>query len=117
MKFYLVLRHHASPIDDRAGVVEHFTWMRAQHERGTVLISGPSADGTVGIYVLRAPSRKDAAALAATDPLAQDGEVRVEVIEWDVHQILGIGSFDPPRVRDADVGAASSSYLRILVVQ
>nr|WP_325502280.1 hypothetical protein [Mycobacterium sp.] len=41
MKFYLVLRHHASPIDDRAGVVEHFTWMRAQHERGTVLISGP----------------------------------------------------------------------------
>ena len=22
--------------------------------------------------------------------------VRVEVIEWDVHQILGIGSFAPP---------------------
>ncbi|MBV8346019.1 MAG: hypothetical protein JOZ49_00330 [Mycolicibacterium sp.] len=95
MKFYLVLRHHAAPIDDHAGVVEHLTWMRAQHERGTVLISGPSSDGTVGIYVLHVASREDAAALAASDPLAQDDRVRVEIIEWNVHQILGIGSFDP----------------------
>jgi hypothetical protein len=38
MKFYLVLRHDPAPIDDYAGVVEHLTWMRTQHERGTVLI-------------------------------------------------------------------------------
>jgi uncharacterized protein YciI len=98
VNFYLVLRHHASPIDDDAGLIEHLAWMRDQHERGSVLISGPSADGTAGVYVLRAPSRKDADALAAADPLAQDDRVRVEVIEWNVHQILGIGSFDPPRV-------------------
>ena len=55
--------------------------MRGRHVRGTVLISGPSAD-----------------ALAATDPLAQDDQTSIEVIEWDVHQILGIGSFDPRRV-------------------
>ena len=77
--------------------------MRRQHEGGTVLISGPSANGTAGIYVLRAPSRKDAAALAATDPLAQDDGVRVEVMEWDVHQIFGIGSFNPPSMRNGDV--------------
>ena len=72
--------------------------MRGQYVRGTVLISGASADGAVGIYVLCAPSREDADALAATDPLAQDDQTSIEVIEWDVHQILGIGSFDPPRV-------------------
>ena len=107
MNFYLVLRRHASPVDDHTRVIEHLEWMRAQHERGTVLISGPSSDGAAGIYVLRAPSRKDAAALAASDPLAQDDRVRVEVIEWDIHQILGIGSFDPPRVRNGDVGCTS----------
>jgi hypothetical protein len=62
-----------------------------------------SPDGATGIYVLRVPSLEDAAALTATDPLVGDG-VRVEVIEWDVHQILGIGSFAPPSVRDGDVG-------------
>jgi uncharacterized protein YciI len=100
VNFYLILRHHASPIDDDARVIEHLAWMRAQHEHGTVLISGPNSDGTAGIYVLRVPSREDAVSLAASDPLAQDHRVRVEVIEWDVHQILGIGSFAPPSGRD-----------------
>lgn len=103
MNFYLILRHHTAPVDDHARLIEHLAWMRTQHERGTVLISGPSSDGATGIYVLRVSSHEDAAALAATDPLAGDG-VRVEVIDWNVHQILGIGSFDPPGVRDGDVG-------------
>ena len=55
--------------------------MRGQYVRGTVLISGPSAD-----------------ALAATDPPAQDDQASIEVIEWDIHQTLGIGSLDPPLV-------------------
>lgn len=96
MNFYLVLRQHAAPIDDHASVVERLTWMRAQHERATVLISGPSSDGMTGIYVLRVASREEASGLAASDPLARDDRVRIEIIEWDVHQLLGIGSFDPP---------------------
>ena len=96
MTFYLVLRHHATPPNaDPARVAEHLAWMRNQHERGTVLISGPSSDGMTGIYVVRAASRPDAEALAATDPLALTAQTRVEVIDWQVHQILGIGSFDP----------------------
>jgi hypothetical protein len=59
---------------------------------------GPSADCAVGIYVLSAPSREDADALAATDPLAQGDQAGIEVIEWDNHQILRIGSLDPPLV-------------------
>jgi uncharacterized protein YciI len=115
VNFYLVLRHHATPIDDRASAVEHLAWMRAQHERGTVLISGPSSDGLVGIYVLRVASREEASALAASDPLAQDDRVRVEIIDWNVHQLLGIGSFDPPPVWDRrrrDVPASRSAPLR-----
>jgi len=78
------------------GVVEHLAWMRAQHERGNVLISGPSSDGTVGIYVLHMASREDAATLAASDPLAHEDRVHIEIIEWNVHQLFGIGSFEPP---------------------
>jgi uncharacterized protein YciI len=102
MSFYLILRHHPAPIDDHALVVEHLAWMRAQHESGTVVISGPSSDGATGIYVMRVSSHEDAAALAATDPLAGDG-VRLDIIDWDVHQMLGIGSFEPPSVRPGDV--------------
>ena len=31
MNFYLVLRHHTSPIVDHARVVEHLAWMPRQH--------------------------------------------------------------------------------------
>ena len=114
MKFYRVLRHHATPIEDHAAVVEHLSWMRAQHDRGIVLISGPSSDGTAGIYVLRATSHEDAAALAASDPLAQDDRVRLEIIEWNVHQILGIGSFDPPRTTKTSAGRKQTEQAAVL---
>ena len=95
MNFYLVLRHHTTPPKaDPARVADHLAWLRNQHERGTVLISGPSSDGMTGIYVVRAASRPDAEALAATDPLALIAQTRIEVIDWQVHQIIGIGSFD-----------------------
>ena len=69
--------------------------MRGQYVRGTVLISGPSAD-----------------ALAATDPLVQDDQTSIEVIEWDVHQILGIGSFDPPLVGPRILCSTSATWRR-----
>ncbi|BBZ27555.1 hypothetical protein MMAD_18500 [Mycolicibacterium madagascariense] len=95
--FYLVLRHDTASNKNPESVGEHLAWMRAQHERGTVLISGPSADGALGIYVIRAASFQRATDIAGTDPLSLAEGVRVEVIDWNVHQILGIGSFEPPR--------------------
>jgi uncharacterized protein YciI len=84
VNFYLVLRHHTAPIEDRARVIEHLAWMRGQHESGTVLICGPSSDGATGIYVLRVSSHEDAAALAASDPLAGDGVLMPMLVrdEW-----------------------------------
>lgn len=58
-------------------------------------IAGPSADGALGIYVVRASSYDEAAALAATEPLVIEG-VGVEVIDWTVHQILGSAYFAGP---------------------
>jgi hypothetical protein len=52
------------------------------------------ADHTVGLYVMRVPSSEDAAVIATGDPLAQDGLATVEIIDWQVHQVLGIGPFD-----------------------
>ena len=43
--FSLVLRRHGTPPDDPARLTEHLSWMRAQHDRGAVLMPGPSADG------------------------------------------------------------------------
>ena len=69
--------------------------MRVQHERGNVLISGPSSDGTIGIYVLYMASREDAAMLAAATHWHRGDRVRIEIIEWNVHQLFGIGLLRP----------------------
>jgi uncharacterized protein YciI len=72
---------------------EHFSWLRAQHDSGTIVMSGPSADRALGLYVMRASSRDEAIAAASGDPLARDGLAAIEVIDWEVHQIAGAGPF------------------------
>ncbi|HWE91115.1 MAG TPA: YciI family protein [Pseudonocardiaceae bacterium] len=95
MAWYLVIRRRTEPPADPAVTVKrHLEWMRAQHDAGTVVISGPAADRQTGIYVMRCGSCSEAAAIAAGDPLAEDGRAGIEVIEWHVHQMLGVGSFD-----------------------
>jgi hypothetical protein len=51
------------------------------------------------VHVLRAHSRDDAARLAAEDPLAADRQARIDIIEWEVHQILGTDPFDMETLR------------------
>ncbi|MFE5096371.1 YciI family protein [Streptomyces sp. NPDC056638] len=84
---------------------EHLAWMRGQHERGSVLISGPSSDGTTGLYVARARSRSDAEVIAQSDPLVRDGQATIEITEWHVHQMLGIGPFDVDALQCIEGGA------------
>jgi uncharacterized protein YciI len=94
MRWYLVIRRVNTPPRLSPDILgEHFTWLRAQHDSGTIVMSGPSADRALGLYVMRARSRDEAIAAASGDPLARDGRATIEVIEWDVHQIAGAGPF------------------------
>jgi len=100
MNWYLVLRHDPHPITvDDPLLGQHLTWMRAQHGHGTIVMSGPARDRSTGLYVVRAHSRDDAARVAAEDPLAAHRQARIEIIEWEVHQIQGTGPFDVESLR------------------
>ena len=94
MIWYLAIRRGVEPPADLSVVDEHLVWMREQHAAGTVLASGPSADHSLGLYLLRMPSRQAAAELVARDPIAQGEHVAFEIIEWDVQQLLGVGLFE-----------------------
>lgn len=100
-RWFLVLRSwiDESHVDEWLPV--HLAWMRAEHDKGRILISGPSADGRHGIYIVKAPSLTDATEIAAGEPFVVQGLARQEVIEWRVHQILGIGDFDHARTKEA----------------
>ncbi len=72
---------------------EHQAWQRERHEAGEVVMSGPAADRTMGIYLLRCESREEAEAIAGSDPHHMRGNSTYELIEWEVHQVMGEGSF------------------------
>jgi uncharacterized protein YciI len=72
---------------------QHLVWMKQQHETGTILFSGPTADRKYGVYVIRAGGRDEAERIAAGDPYTAAGFCAFELLEWEVHQILGAGPF------------------------
>ncbi len=82
----------------RNRTADHFKWMKAQHSQGTVLISGPTPDRTMGIYVVKADSRETAVSIADSDPFHKHNLREYELIEWEVHQLLGIGPFSLPGI-------------------
>jgi uncharacterized protein YciI len=95
--WFLCLRKNLRPREERrVSLAEHFVWMKEQHESGRILISGPSEDRELGIYLIRAGSRDEAEAIAAGDPYTVAGDCAFDLIPWKIHQILGIGSFEVP---------------------
>jgi uncharacterized protein YciI len=72
---------------------EHLSWMKEQHDSGHIVYSGPSADRAMGMYLLRADSAEDAAAIAGADPFTVRGQARFDLIEWEIHQAFGVGPF------------------------
>jgi uncharacterized protein len=91
--WFLVLRTWIDRTDADKWIGEHLEWMREEHNSGRIVMSGPSADREYGIYLVRAPSIADAAAIAERDPFVVQGLARQTIIQWEVHQILGIGDF------------------------
>lgn len=93
MWFLCMRTYLRGPESRQASLDEHFAWMREQHAAGTVVISGPSADRRMGIYLIRAASREDAERVASADPFTAAGDSTYELVEWEIHQILGAGRF------------------------
>ena len=92
--WYLTFSRPAVPREQIAPhLQEHLDWQRRMHESGRVLFSGPSGDRTMGIILVRASSLEDAHDLLDTEPFHARGLRTYEVIEWDVHQGLGLGGF------------------------
>jgi len=98
--WYLIQRRPVRPREEwTVSLDQHLAWMKEQHENGRILFSGPSADRKLGIYVIRAASRAEAERLAASDPYTKAGFCAFDIIEWEVHQILGAGPFTAAELR------------------
>lgn len=72
---------------------EHLNYAKLHHDNGKVVMSGPSSDMSLGIFLLRANSREMAEDFAKHEPFISKGLRTYELIEWEVHQIMGIGPF------------------------
>jgi uncharacterized protein YciI len=101
--WFICLRKAVQPRDHwTATVDEHLAWMRQQHEAGGILFSGPGAlpnGERVGIYLIRCASRAEAERIAASDPFTAAGHCSFDLIEWEVHQVLGAGPFSAAGLR------------------
>jgi uncharacterized protein YciI len=98
--WYLVLRRPTKPRDQWTVTLDqHLIWMKQQHHAGKILFSGPTTDRRYGVYVIRAESKQEAEQIAASDPYTAAGFCAFELLEWEVHQIMGVGPFTSAEMR------------------
>jgi uncharacterized protein YciI len=104
MWFFCIRTNLKEPGKRAATLDEHLVWMKQQHEHGRILMSGPSPDLKLGMYLIRADSREAADRIAASDPYTVKGDSEFELIQWNVRQIAGIGPFTAAELGLADRG-------------
>ena len=104
MWFFCRREHLRAPGQRLSSLDEHFVWMKAQHDAGTIFMSGPSPDLKFGMYLIRAATPAEAERIAASDPYTVAGDSRFELFEWDIRQIAGVGAFSAAGVGLADKG-------------
>jgi uncharacterized protein YciI len=98
--WYLIQRRAIRPRAEwTVSLDQHLVWMKQQHDAGRILLSGPTADRKLGMYVIRAGSKEEAEAVAASDPYTKAGFCAFDLLEWEVHQILGAGPFTEAELR------------------
>ena len=98
--WYLVLRRPTKPRDQWTVTLDqHLIWMKQQHHAGKILFSGPTTDRRYGVYVIRAESKQEAEQIAASDPYTAAGLCAFGLLEWEVHQIMGVGPFTSAEMR------------------
>lgn len=98
--WYLILRRPVKPREEWTVTLDqHLAWMKQQHESGNILFSGPTTDRKYGVYVIRAVTRPEAEKIAASDPYTAAGFAAFELLEWEVHQMMGVGPFTAAEMR------------------
>jgi uncharacterized protein YciI len=98
--WYLLLRRPLKPREEwTVSLDQHLVWMKQQHESGKILFSGPTADRKYGVYVIRAESKAEAEKIAGSDPYTAAGLCAFDLLEWEVHQIMGAGPFTAAEMR------------------
>ena len=61
---------------------DHLRYLAQLHAAGSLVLSGPFADRTGGMIVVRAESLDAARAIAEADPLVASGVDRYDLREW-----------------------------------
>jgi uncharacterized protein YciI len=103
--WFFCKRANLKPPGRRAATLDqHLAWIKAEHAAGRILLSGPSPDLAFGMYLIRASSREDAEQIASSDPYTVCGDSSYELIQWNIRQIAGIGSFTAAELGLADRG-------------
>ena len=93
--WYLVLSRSipGSKEGIKAHLEEHKLWLDQQHRTGRMLFSGPTSDGSYGIYIILASGLEEAKAIAAEDSHHSRGLRSMEVFEWDPRRAFRIDQF------------------------
>jgi uncharacterized protein YciI len=92
--WFLAQRRGVKPREEwNVTLDEHLVWMKEQHEAGKIILSGPTPDRKIGMYLIRADSRAEAERIAGSDPYTAAGCCTFELTQWEIHQIMGIGPF------------------------
>ena len=87
--WYLVMSRQVTSDEQRMQThPAHIEWLLEQHRAGRVLVSGPTADRGMGMYILVGCDRSEAHALAAQDPYHASGDRRMEIFEWEPQRAL-----------------------------
>ncbi|MCY4442068.1 MAG: YciI family protein [Deltaproteobacteria bacterium] len=98
--WFIGLRSAVKPREEwNVTLDEHLAWMKRQHEAGKIVMSGPTPDRKLGIYLIRADSREEAEGIAGSDPYTAAGFCTFELIEWELHQVMGAGPFSLAEIK------------------
>ena len=104
MWFFCTRTNLREPGQRRSTLDTHLVWMKEQHDAGRILLSGPSPDLKLGMYLIHAGSREEADAIAASDPYTVAGDSTYQLVQRNIRQILGVGPFNAAELNLAGRG-------------